>query len=79
MAWWNDNPFSRAGNKRTHEIELKSVIGQTGDSIRQFLVFGAQANAGTPSAALDLYESSTAVSIPVNKFAEKFADLTPVI
>jgi HK97 family phage portal protein len=78
MAWYN-NVFSRAGNKRTHEVELetKSVIGT--DSFRQFLVYGALENANTPKAAFALYETSTAVAIPINKVAEKFASLTPII
>lgn len=81
MAFWDRFRLSRAGNKRTHtvDIETKSVIGSDGDPLRQFLIFGSRASAATPGAALDLYESSTAVSIPINKIAEKVANLTPII
>jgi len=74
MAWWN--PFS---DSKSREIEVKATIGDAGDPIRQFLLYGARSNAENPGSALDLYEKSTAIAIPVNKIAEKFADLTPII
>ena len=41
-------------------------------------MFGDNA-AGTPTSALDLYNKSTAVSIPVNMVADAFATIIPVI
>lgn len=79
MAWWN--PFSRT-DRSTIMVdvpETKGVIG-TSDALRDFLLYGADSNhAQNPGAAFNLYENSTAVSIPVDKIAEKFADLHPII
>ena len=55
----------------------KAVLG-TSDSLGAFLQFG-NTTAENPSSALNLYESSTAVSIPINKVAEAFASIQPVI
>jgi len=76
MAWYNQI-FSRDQNPRVVEVETKATIGT--DSIKDFLIYGATANANTASGAFNLYESSTAVAIPINKIAEKFASLNPII
>ena len=86
MAWYN-NLVPRAGNKRKHVVEVetgfeidpetKSVIGA--DDFKQFLIYGAMDHSGTAAGAFELYETSTAVSIPINKIAEKFATLTPIL
>jgi HK97 family phage portal protein len=78
MAWYN-KMFSRGGNKREHvvEIETKSVIGA--DTFKNFLIYGALDKAATAGSALKLYDTSTAVSIPINKISEKFASLTPIL
>ncbi len=81
MAW--RNWFSRASNKEKHvievqtDIETKGVIGR--DDLTEFLIFGSLDRGATPASAFRLYEKSTAVSIPINKIAEKFASLTPIL
>jgi HK97 family phage portal protein len=62
---------------RSH-AEQKSVVLGTSDALGSFLMFG-QGAGGTPSSALDLYDKSTAVSIPVNMVADAFASIAPVI
>lgn len=74
MAWWN--PFSRRAP--VEEVEVKSIIGQ-GDALAQFLVYGTFNGAHTPQAAMQLFDTSTAVAVPIIKIAEAFADLTPVL
>lgn len=64
-------------NKQLPRIERKAVLG-TSDSLGSFLIFGTK-GAETPAAALNLYDKSTAVSIPVNKVAEPFASINPVL
>lgn len=66
-------PFKK---KRTAP-EVKAILG-TSDALGAFLQFG-NTNAETPSSALNLYESSTAVSVPINKVAEAFASIQPVL
>lgn len=56
----------------------KGVLGTT-DALGKFLQFGNKFSAETPRSALNLYESSTAVSIPINKVAESFASIRPVL
>ncbi len=71
------NWFPRKKNK-SYEVELKAALGQP-NPFAPFLAFSGRNDAATPTAALELYEESTAVAIPINKIAEKFADLVPVI
>ena len=71
MAFWNRKRAPRT-------IEVKA-LGSSGDALRNFLVYGANGYGKTPTAALRLYEESTAVSIPVNRIAELFANLEPVL
>lgn len=63
---------------RTIEVETKSA-GLQADSLREILVFGSRKGAHYPKVCLDMYEDSTAVSIPVNKIAKAFSELTPII
>jgi len=63
---------------KTHKNEQKSMVLGTSESLGSFLRFGT-ASAGTPTGALDLYDKSTAVSIPVNMVADAFASIVPVI
>ncbi len=72
MAFWN------RWFRRNDQIEVKT-IGAIGDPIRKFLLYGAMEGASTPSASLELYKASTAVSIPVNRIAELFSTLEPVL
>lgn len=70
MKFW---PFS----KKSAPIERKSVLG-VGDTLSKFLLFGY--NRGeTPSSAMELYNTSSAVSVPVNRIAEAFASIQPVL
>ncbi len=58
--------------------QLTKTLGAN-DSLGAFLLFGGRHGASTPAAALNLYEKSTAVSIPINKVAEAFASIRPVL
>jgi len=60
-----------------HRIEKKAALG-TSHALGNFMIFG-MTGAETPSSALSLYKESSAVSIPVNRIAEAFAVLDPVI
>jgi HK97 family phage portal protein len=57
--------------------ERKAVLG-TSESLGSFLNFGKN-RAETPTAAIQLYEKSSAVSIPINKISEPFASIVPVL
>lgn len=72
MAFWNRNRVK----PRTLEVK---TIGSPGDPIRQFLLYGASLGAQTPKSAIKLYEDSTAVAIPINRIAELFCTLEPVL
>ncbi len=61
--------------KRT---ELKSMVLGTSEEMGSFLMFGA-GGASTPSSALNLFEQSTAVSIPINMIADAFSVLEPML
>ncbi len=72
------NPFSK---KQSFTSETKSTGGkitQFPESLQQFLKLGYQ-GAANPGAALRFYDSSSAVSIPVNVIAELFAGLRPIL
>ena len=58
--------------------ETKSVALGQSDSLGAFMMFGFT-RAETASSAMSLYKASTAVSIPINRIAEAFAILDPVI
>lgn len=66
---------------RTKQIrqnrEVKAVLGLN-DDLASFIKFGTLSGA-TPSAAMSLYNDSTAVSVPINKIAGPFAGLQPVL
>lgn len=63
---------------KSHTIENKSLVLGTSPSLGSFLVLGTQ-TASTPTGALNLYDQSSAVSIPVNMVADAFASIIPVI
>ncbi len=58
-------------------VERKAALG-TSESLGNFLIFGTK-GATTPASSLNLYNESTAVSVPVNKVAETFASIAPVL
>lgn len=60
------------------EVEKKSAVLGTTSELGSFLTFGHQGIA-TPSSALNLYNKSTAVSIPINMIAEAFASIEPIV
>lgn len=67
------------GKKEEKSIGATSTrVVEAGQSLSDLLSFGRK-NAVTPTGALQLYEDSTAVSIPINYIADPFASLTPVI
>jgi HK97 family phage portal protein len=66
--------FSR---KQITPPERKAALGLN-DTLGKFLLFGKQGGT-TASGALELYNESTAVSVPVNYVADAFACIDPVI
>ena len=60
-------------------VQTKSAVLGTSKELGDFLIFGTSGNAATPNSAMQLYDKSTAVSIPVNMVAEAFASIQPVI
>lgn len=60
-------------------VEQKALVLGTSESLGSFLIFGTSGSGATPASALNLYDKSTAVSIPINMVAESFASITPVI
>jgi len=78
MSRWN--PFTW-GSKQHGPIETKSstkVLGLS-EELGSFLKFGAGGTAVTPNGAMNLYNSSSAVSIPINYIAEAFASINPIL
>lgn len=67
--------------QKNHSIETKSstrVLGLS-EELGSFLKFGARGTAVTPTSAMNLYNKSSAVSIPINYIAEAFASINPVL
>jgi len=63
----------------TKRPEKKSrVLGLTPE-LGSFLILGTEGHASTPTSALQLYEQSSAVSVPVNMIAEAFASVEPIL
>lgn len=60
-------------------VSRKSAVLGINDSLAELLRFGSGTRAATASSALQLYEDSSAVSIPVNFVAEAFSSIKPVI
>jgi HK97 family phage portal protein len=78
MSIWNPRTW---GNKQFAPVETKSsskVLGLS-ESLGNFLMFGTPGSAATPTSAMNLYNSSSAVSIPINYIAEAFASINPVL
>lgn len=68
-------------SKQHIPIETKSstkVLGLS-EELGSFLKFGATGTAVTPTSAMNLYNKSSAVSIPINYIAEAFASINPVL
>ena len=64
--------------KRAPQPERKSgALGST-NALGKFMIFGLN-GAETPAASIGLYEQSSAVSIPINRIAEAFSSIEPVI
>lgn len=69
------------GRKQHIPIETKSstkVLGLS-EELGSFLKFGATGTAVTPTSAMNLYNKSSAVSIPIGYIAEAFASINPVL
>lgn len=69
------------GRKQHAGVEIKSsskVLGLS-EELGSFLKFGAAGTAVTPTSAMNLYNKSSAVSIPINYIAEAFASINPVL
>ena len=68
-------------SKQHASVERKSSTVALGlsEELGSFLKFGAQGTAVTPTGAINLYNKSTAVSIPINYIAEAFASINPVL
>ena len=72
MAWWN---FKRE-NKSPRTLEVKSTLGS---ELSHLLVYGASKGAENPRSAMNLFETSSAVSIPINRIADSISNLVPVL
>lgn len=66
------------GKEASNNLEQKSGVLGTTDALGKFMIFGVSGGE-TPGSALSLYEDSTAISIPINKVAEAFASIEPVL
>ncbi len=71
-------PFRSKKDILVENIGTKSMVLGTTHELGSFLAFGYN-GAATSSSALNLYNKSTAVSIPINMIAEAFASIEPVI
>lgn len=73
MAFWNR--WKRTEPELKPKRETKAMVLGLDDSTGKFLIFGYDQggySATTPASALSLYESSSAVSIPINKITNPF-------
>jgi len=74
--------FTKKENKQATPastgVETKSVLG-TSTELGSFLIYGSDGYAQTPASAIQLYEQSTAVSIPINFIADSFSCIDPII
>lgn len=59
--------------------QTKSVVLGLNDELSRILSLVESGTGATPSSALNLYDQSSAVSIPVNKIGDPFASLEPVL
>lgn len=75
MTWYNPSSW---GQKQIETKSSTKVLGLS-EELGSFLRFGAKGTAVTPTSAMNLYNQSTAVSIPVNYIAEAFASINPVL
>lgn len=57
----------------------KSMALGTSQELGSFLMLGSQGRGTTPSSALNLYNQSSAVSIPINRIATAIADMKIVL
>ncbi len=74
------DPRTWFGKQHT-PAETKSstkVLGLS-EELGSFLKFGVTGTAVTPTSAMNLYNKSSAVSIPINYIAEAFASINPVL
>ncbi len=78
MARWWPRKSKKSPEPKSHE--RKGVLG-TSKALGDFLIFGERGGVtgNSPSGALNLYESSTAVSIPINIIADSFSVINPVV
>lgn len=60
-------------------LEKKEFVLGLTDSFGQFMQFGNGGNGSTATSALHLYETSSAVSIPINMIVDPFRSLEPVL
>jgi HK97 family phage portal protein len=67
------------GRKIKKPLEAKSLVLGTSQSTGNFLLLGAGSSAYTPAAALNLYETSTAVSVPINVITDAFSVIEPIL
>jgi HK97 family phage portal protein len=75
MTWYNPSSW---GQKQIETKSSTKVLGLS-EELGSFLKFGAKGTIVTPTAAMNLYNESSAVSIPINYIAEAFASINPVL
>lgn len=71
-------PWRRESKDLPAKAETKSAALGLTEALGSFMIFG-QNGATTASAALSLYEQSTAVSIPINMITDPFSVLQPIL
>jgi HK97 family phage portal protein len=71
MRW----PFSK---KSAPDIETKSRVLGVNDALAKFILYGSKGGE-TPASAVELYNESSAVSVPINKIARAFSAIQPVL
>ncbi len=75
MTWYKPSSW---GQKQIETKSSTKVLGLS-EELGSFLKFGAKGTAVTPTSAMNLYNKSSAVSIPINYIAEAFASINPVL
>lgn len=76
MSLWNPRTW---GSKAADPVETKSKVLGLSEELGSFLKFGTTGSATSPTAAINLYNKSSAVAIPINYIAESFASINPVL
>jgi len=67
------------GKKSHVETKASTKVLGLSEELGSFLKFGTTGTAATATSAMDLYNKSSAVSIPINYISEAFSSINPVL